>query len=146
MGDLRLRSSNSLPLDQIIALPNSSGINEPNGNSTQINYLFDCVSSGACRLADDGSIESEQHIEKARLADIRRSTDYGANAFPKYPPLIGGRDELVDRLPCHVNSTEQRLSGFRIDIFFGKIDVGLHVSHNAYEFLAQSGQRIPQSP
>src|ERR1700676_2424534 len=60
--NLALSAADALAFHKVEGFARTGGVNQPNRDATNIDHLFDRVSSGAGQLADNRSIESEQEV------------------------------------------------------------------------------------
>ena len=135
-GDLGPRALDPFPLDRLSPLTDPRRVDESQGNPLEIDELFNRVAGGTCQIADNSAVETQQTIEQTRFSGIRRPADHGPDSFPQDASLLSGGEEVVKLPGDLIHRRNQGLHGVRLDVFFGKVDVGLDMRQQSNEILA----------
>ncbi len=130
-------ASDALGLDEIGGVAESGGVDEDDGQAADVGGFLDGIAGGAGDGRDDGAIESEQLVEQAGFAGIGTAEEDSAGAFAEESAFGGGPGQELGEVAGGIEASEQGDTGFRIDVFVGKIDVGFDMGEDEEEIVAE---------
>lgn len=89
------RAGNAGLLDGVVTLPKPCCVNQPKGDTVDLDEFFDGVSCRACSRTDDGALKAGEEIEEAGFTNIGLTTNDRACALTEESTVLGGGEELL---------------------------------------------------
>ncbi len=133
-----LSTLNANAFDVVARFTQTSGIDETQRDSMDLNDFFNGVAGGASGGTNNGTLESQQDIEKAAFTNVRSARDDRPGTMTQDAALFGGRYEFL-RTPEHdVDAAKEISPSFRRYVFFGKIDISLYMGEHRDDLLLHS--------
>src|SRR5262249_45496836 len=95
--------------------------------------------------ADDGSLKAGKQVQQRGFAYVGRAADDGACSSAEDAAMLRGIEQALKQLEKGLQTILQLAAGIGINVFLGKVDVGLDVRYELNEVSAESFSRPPET-